>query len=134
MTLDGITKEFALKKGINILKQNIEVNELKYWNPKGYGEQNFSTSSYSISVDNNIIEADKIKWALSKIELIQEKDAIGTSFYFNVNGQPFYAKGANYIPQDLFLPRVDSARYEKLIKQAVAANINMLRVWGGGIY
>ena len=71
MTLDGITKEFALKKGINILKQNIEVNELKYWNPKGYGEQNFSTSSYSISVDNNIIVADKIKWALSKIELIQ---------------------------------------------------------------
>jgi beta-mannosidase len=134
LTLDGITKEFALEKGLNIIKQNIEVNELKYWNPKGYGEQNFSTSSYSISVDNNIIVADKIKWALSKIELIQEKDAIGTSFYFNVNGQPFYAKGANYIPQDLFLPRVDSARYEKLIKQAVAANINMLRVWGGGIY
>lgn len=134
LTIDGITKEFALKKGLNILKQNIEVNNIKLWNPIGYGRQNFSTTPYSISVDKNIIVADKIKWALSKIELIQEKDAIGTSFYFNVNGRPFYAKGANYIPQDLFLPRVDSARYEKLIKQAVAANINMLRVWGGGIY
>jgi len=134
LTIDGITKEFALKKGLNTLKQNIEVNDLNYWNPKGYGEQFFSKSSYSISVDKEVIVADNIKWALAKIELIQEKDAIGTSFYFKVNGQPFYAKGANYIPQDLFLPRVDSARYEKLIKQAVAANINMLRVWGGGIY
>ncbi len=134
LTIDGITKEFALKKGLNILKQNIEVNDIKLWNPIGYGDQNFATSAYSISVDKQVIVADKIKWALAKIELIQEKDAIGTSFYFNVNGQPFYAKGANYIPQDLFLPRVDSARYEKLIKQAVDANINMLRVWGGGIY
>ncbi len=51
-----------------------------------------------------------------------------------MNGIPIYAKGANYIPQDNFLPNADSSRYKELIKSVKDANMNMLRVWGGGIY
>ena len=61
-------------------------------------------------------------------------DSIGTSFYFKLNGKPVFMKGANYIPQDMFLPRVTNQQYEKLLSDVKEANINMLRVWGGGIY
>ena len=49
-------------------------------------------------------------------------------------GEPLFAKGANYIPCDVFLPRVTRAVYEKTIDDAAAVNMNMLRVWGGGVY
>lgn len=69
-----------------------------------------------------------------KIELIQEKDSLGQSFYFKIDGKPVYMKGANYIPSDAFLSRVTKKEYEKIVLSAKEANMNMLRVWGGGIY
>lgn len=68
------------------------------------------------------------------IKLIQRKDAIGTSFYFEKNGKPIYCKGANWIPADIFLPRVTKDEYRRLLLSAKEANMNMLRVWGGGVY
>ena len=70
----------------------------------------------------------------SNIRLVQQKDAIGTSFYFEKNGKPIYAKGANWIPADVFLPRLRKEDYRKLLLSAKDANMNMLRVWGGGLY
>jgi beta-mannosidase len=70
-----------------------------------------------------------------KIRLVQERDSIGASFYFTVNGRRTYIKGANWIPADHLVPRAKKLKlYEKLIKAAAEAHINMLRVWGGGIY
>ena len=68
------------------------------------------------------------------VHLIQENDSIGQSFYFTVNGKPTFMKGANWIPADMFLPRVSKAKYRSLLLAAKAANFNMLRVWGGGVY
>ncbi len=67
-------------------------------------------------------------------KLIQEKDSLGTSFYFEKDGKPIYAKGANWIPANIFLPSVTKADYRKLLIRAKQANMNMLRVWGGGVY
>lgn len=67
-------------------------------------------------------------------KLIQQKDSIGESFYFEQNGRPIYAKGANWIPANIFLPSVKKADYLSLLLRAKNANMNMLRVWGGGIY
>ena len=69
-----------------------------------------------------------------KVELVQEPDSIGKSFYFKIDGKPMYMKGANYIPSDVFLPRLKKEDYRKIILSAKEANMNMLRVWGGGIY
>lgn len=69
-----------------------------------------------------------------KIELIQQPDSLGKSFYFKIDGKPVYMKGANYIPSDAFLSRVTKKEYEKVVSLAKDANMNMLRVWGGGIY
>jgi beta-mannosidase len=70
----------------------------------------------------------------SNVKLIQEKDAIGQSFYFSVNGKPTFMKGANWIPADVFLPRITHDKYRSLLIAAKQAGMNMLRVWGGGIY
>ncbi len=67
-------------------------------------------------------------------KLIQQKDSIGESFYFEQNGKPFYVKGANWIPSNIFLPSVKKTDYLSLLLQAKNANMNMLRVWGGGVY
>jgi beta-mannosidase len=69
-----------------------------------------------------------------KIELIQQPDSLGKSFYFKIDGKPLYMKGANYIPSDAFLSRVTKKDYEKILLSAKDANMNMLRVWGGGVY
>ena len=69
-----------------------------------------------------------------KVELVQEADSIGRTFYFKIDGKPVYMKGANYIPSEMFLPRLTKADYRKIIKAAKDANMNMLRIWGGGIY
>ena len=70
----------------------------------------------------------------SSIQLIQQRDSIGQSFYFAENGNPIYMKGANWVPADVFLPRVKKEKYKNLLLAAKEANLNMLRVWGGGIY
>lgn len=68
------------------------------------------------------------------VRLVQENDSIGTSFYFTVNNKPVFMKGANWVPADVFLPRIGNDKYRSLLLAAKEANFNMLRVWGGGIY
>lgn len=68
------------------------------------------------------------------VRFVQEADSIGQSFYFTENGKPVYMKGANWVPADVFLPRINKNKYRNLLLAAKEANLNMLRVWGGGIY
>lgn len=75
-----------------------------------------------------------MKIGLRTIELVQEKDEKGRSFYFKVNGNPLYIKGTNWIPADSFSPRITKEKYRKLIKDSKDAHMNMIRIWGGGIY
>ncbi len=67
-------------------------------------------------------------------QLIQEADDKGKSFYFKIDGKPVYMKGANYIPADAFVTRTTKSDYRKILTMAKDANMNMIRVWGGGIY
>jgi beta-mannosidase len=71
---------------------------------------------------------------LRTIEVVHERDKDGKSFLVKVNGAPVFMKGANWIPADSFVTRVTVDRYRFLLQSAVDANMNMLRVWGGGIY
>ena len=70
----------------------------------------------------------------SSVRFVQESDSIGRSFYFTEDGKPIYMKGANWVPADVFLPRVNKNKYRNLLLAAKEAKLNMLRVWGGGIY
>lgn len=75
-----------------------------------------------------------LKAKKNNVELVQEKDSIGQSFYFKVNGKPVFIKGANWVPADVSPGKLTKTDYRKLLILAKEANINMLRVWGGGIY
>lgn len=80
------------------------------------------------------LDQRSMKIGIRTLDLVREKDSIGESFYFKLNGMKVFAKGANVIPFDNFLPRVKTDAYRKMVKNARDANMNMLRVWGGGVY
>ncbi|MBL7703498.1 MAG: hypothetical protein JNM14_14700 [Ferruginibacter sp.] len=83
---------------------------------------------------SKFVEEREVNINSQNVKLIQQKDSIGTSFYFEKDGKPIYAKGANWIPGDVFLPRLKRDDYRKMLLSAKDANMNMLRVWGGGVY
>jgi beta-mannosidase len=126
--------DVRLQKGLNTIKLPIEIKNPKLWWTHNLGQQNLYNYSFKLSNFNHFVDSISTVFGLRTIELVQEKDSIGQSFYFKLNGVPIFAKGANCIPEDNFLPRVALAKTKELIKNAKAANINMLRVWGGGTY
>lgn len=119
--------------GEQTLNLDFKIQEPRLWWPAGYGPQELYAFCLTASAGNSE-EQLRVTTGIRTSELIQEPDSFGSSFYFKINGLPIFAKGANYIPQDNLLNRVDSSRYQKLMKRCSEAGMNMLRVWGGGIY
>ena len=129
-----IFKDFIyLEKGTNKFTIPFTVEDIERWWPNGMGNQKLYDIRIKISNENYSIDSSK-SIGFRTIELITENDSIGNNFFFKVNGIPTFMKGVNYIPQDVFLPRVKDSDYEKLLSAAVDANMNMIRVWGGGVY
>jgi beta-mannosidase len=131
-------KQFAkltrLKKGTHTYTIPVSIENPQLWWPHNLGLPHLYDIEFEIVYDDKVLDRKKIKHGIRTIELVTEKDSIGTSFYFTVNDIPVYAKGANYIPQNSFQNNVTPKHYENLLNDVVSANMNMLRVWGGGIY
>ncbi len=134
LDLNKIHQKVSLQKGINTISLPYETKGMKLWQPNGRGEANLYDFKIKLSKDLNNIDVKDIRIGLRTVELIQEKDEKGKSFYFKVNGNPLYIKGTNWIPGDSFSPRMTKEKYQKLIKDTKDANMNMIRIWGGGIY
>ncbi len=128
------TKSVNLEKGLNTISFPMVFHNPELWWPNGLGSQKLYDIEVKIKDNFNIISAESASFGIRSVNLVQEPDSVGSSFYFEVNGNPVFMKGANYIPQDIFLNRVTPQDYANLIKSAKEANFNMLRVWGGGIY
>ena len=123
-------------RGQSTVAAKVMVKNPRLWWPAGQGKQEL----YSLVVEwlpsGQGKAADRYEGhlGLRTVELVTEKDKIGRSFTFRINGRDIYAKGANWIPDGLFPTSSTAARLERLLGDAVAANMNMLRVWGGGVY
>jgi beta-mannosidase len=124
----------SLKKGLNTITSEYKIQNPKRWWTNGLGDANLYAFEISLSQNDKILHSNKLNIGLRTIELVKEKDTIGKSFYFKLNGIPVFMKGANYIPPDSFLPRATDSVYKNIVKNAVDSNMNMLRVWGGGVY
>jgi len=112
----------------------VDVPDADLWWPRGYGAQPLYDLSVTLEGPGGALGQVERTIGFRTVELDTTPDAVGTPFTLKVNGVPVYARGANWIPDDHFLTRVDRARYARRIEQATGANLNLLRVWGGGIY
>ncbi|MDR2238399.1 MAG: glycoside hydrolase family 2 protein [Chryseobacterium sp.] len=130
------TYRFNLKKGLNTIAVPYTIKNPKLWQPNGWGKPNIMSTKITLYTSKGswAVKDIDVRYGLRTVELVQEKDEKGKSFYFKVNGKPLYAKGTNWIPGDSFSPRMTTEKYHRLIKDAKEANMNMIRIWGGGIY
>ncbi len=128
------SKRVALQPGINIVNFDVSVKNPRLWWPNGLGEAYLYDYTTELSVAGTRLDSDSKKIGLRSIVLHNDPDQYGHNLYFEINGKPTFMKGADMIPLDNFLPRITREKYEKHVLDAKAVNMNMLRVWGGGVY
>jgi beta-mannosidase len=124
----------TLSPGTNRITFPVEVDHPELWWPSGYGKP--SLYHFDVAVKEGAVEVDqrKTQTGLRSIVLHRDLDQWGRSFEFVVNGVPIYAKGADVIPFDSFASRVTDEKYKRILQSAKDANMNMVRLWGGGYY
>ena len=131
--IKAVTK-IVLKPGVNTVAVPLEIKNPKLWWTNGLGEAFLYRFTARVVTPSGIADERHATVGLRTLELTQTPDPDGASFAFKLNGVPVFMKGANWIPNDSFQPRVSRQKYEHLINSAVQSNMNMIRVWGGGIY
>ncbi len=127
-------QKVALAPGDNSIPLTFVIEKPDLWWTNGLGTHYLYDFNCTVSDTNGFADSKDYKIGIRSLEVVREKDEYGMSFYVKLNGVPVFMKGANYIPQDNFLNRVTPERYGHIIRSAAAAHMNILRVWGGGIY
>ncbi|MBI9104219.1 MAG: glycoside hydrolase family 2 protein [Spirochaetales bacterium] len=124
-----ISETVNLTTGSQTKKLKLEVNNPDLWWPAGYGEQPL----YELKISSGENRTSRMI-GFRTVDILTEEDDKGTGMVFQVNGREIFCKGANWIPMDALPARESEKRYEELLTAAVNANMNMIRVWGGGKY
>ncbi|MDD2600836.1 MAG: glycoside hydrolase family 2 protein [Kiritimatiellae bacterium] len=130
------TRRTELSPGVNKLTLAFTLNNPRLWWSNGLGEPFLYDFKVRIKEGDQVFDTRVVPTGIRSIRLVTELDMAGegSTFFFELNGVPVFMKGANYIPNDSFLPRVTREQYRDVVARAADANMNMLRVWGGGIY
>jgi beta-mannosidase len=137
----------VVRDGTTIFETDVVIDQPQRWWPNGLGPAHLYDIGVALTVGSargtvrdlddgadSLCDERRLRIGLREVTVIHEPDADGKSFTVVVNGAPVFMKGANYIPQDSFVSRVTGEQHMMLISSVAAANMNMLRVWGGGIY
>lgn len=104
------------------------------WWPTGRGPRTMHRIGVELWDGKRLVAAHEQPIAWRTVRLHQEPDSMGTPFTLVINGEPVFAKGANVVPPDMFLPRAGDSAWVDLVRHAQHLNMNMLRVWAGGVY
>lgn len=115
-------------------KVRLAVTNPQLWWPNGLGAQPLYRLDLRLKRLGRVVDHQSCRVGLRTLTVDRSSDEWGQKFEFVVNGQPFFAMGGDYIPEDVALARVGRDRTEGLIQDCVAAHFNCLRVWGGGVY
>lgn len=130
-----VSKETVnLVKGLNKVPLDYTIKNPKLWWTNGLGDPYLYDFTTTVTMNDGTQDSVNDRIGIRSLRVVTEKDEAGTTLYFELNGKPVFMKGANYIPSDNFLPRVTDEKYERTILDAKNVNMNMLRIWGGGIY
>ena len=135
ISLEGKTvveKNLLVENGISGGQLRIPDPEL--WWPNGWGEHPLYTVKAELFDADRMVHSKKLRIGLRTIALSQEKDERGETFGIKVNGEIIFCKGTNWISADALPNRLTEAKYEELLGSCIEANMNMIRLWGGGLY
>lgn len=124
-------QDYEIESSHKTLKFVIESPEL--WFPNGYGDPHLYKLRLKLIEGTWITDTKESFVGIRKIEL-QLKENSKDTFRFVVNGKPIFARGVNWIPSDSFIPRITDEKYKQLLQLAADADMNIVRVWGGGFY
>ncbi len=126
-------KELIAVSGSTEFQMEIEVQNPELWFPNGVGSPHLYDLEIKIVKDKIVLDELHKKVGIRSVKL-QLTENEKSTFRFIVNGRPLFLKGCNWIPADSFLPRVSDEKYRASLLKAKEANMNVIRVWGGGIY
>ena len=129
-----VEQDVTVDTGKQTISLPLRIAHPKRWYPAGYGAPDMYTFKASIRDGSEELYNSAHAVGLRSIELRRDKDAWGKSFAFVINGIPVFAKGADVIPFDSFPTRASDAQMLQVLQSAHDANMNMLRIWGGGYY
>jgi beta-mannosidase len=129
-----VTQDAGLFAGTVPVRVPLRIDNPKRWWPVGYGRPDLYTIKASVSQGGQAVGTITRRIGLRTAEIRRQPDQWGRSFELVINGVPVFAKGANMIPFDMFPARVTAAQQDRILQSAVDANMNILRIWGGGTY
>lgn len=128
-----VRQSAQVEAGVHTFVLPVEIRRPRLWWPNGLGEPHLYTIQAEVR-GGGFSDRRTTRAGVRTVELVVDPDSVGESFHFRVNGVPVFAKGANVVPLDHFVPRVTEDDYRRLFRDVVEAHMNMLRVWGGGVY
>ncbi len=127
-------RNVELHAGVNHVDLPLEISKPGLWFPAGYGAQPLYTFTAQVKLQARLQDQQSVTTGLRSVVLRRDLDKWGRSFEFVVNGIPIFGKGADVIPFDSFPNRVTEENYRRILQSAKDANMNMIRLWGGGYY
>jgi beta-mannosidase len=132
----GERAEAAVEPGATEAVVTLRIPEPELWWPRGHGGQPLYDCRVTLSAAGGGTELDRFgtRIGFRTVALDTSADADGSAFTFVVNGRPLFARGVNWIPDDVFPTRITAERYRARLGQAADAGVNLVRVWGGGMY
>lgn len=134
--VDGPQKVTVLSRACDTrAPATLTIENPELWWPRGMGSQPLYTVTVELcDAQGKVLDSWKKRIGLRQLELVREPDEWGESFYFKANGQPFFSKGANMIPTSPYGTCRDPGRYRVILGRAANEHLNLIRIWGGGIY
>jgi beta-mannosidase len=130
----GRTTKAVIPAGRTTATVELKVDSPGLWWPRGHGEQPLYDLDVELAGPGGPLDGWRRRIGFRDVHVDTAPDERGSAFTLVVNGVPVFARGANWIPDDCFPTRVDRERYAARLSQACAAGLNLVRVWGGGIY
>jgi beta-mannosidase len=129
-----LKQELIVSSGQELVSTVIRIENPSLWWPAGYGVQSLYQLSVKLVSENEVVDQKQENFGIRASKLEVSGDEYGQRFKFHINGRAIFVKGADWVPASIFAGSVSNEQYENLLRAAAEANINMLRVWGGGHY